>query len=143
MRRMSSLLAALLFVMFPALVTAQTTIKNVPAKRTSASSGAAMYKEYCASCHGLSGKGDGPAATALKDAPANLTTLSAKNGGKFPDAGIAESIKVGPQVPAHGSAEMPVWGTIFSRMDTAASTGNDVTLRIHNLTDYIKSLQQP
>ena len=140
MMRMSTLVVTLVAMIFPVLATAQTRVKRVPAKPTSAASGAEMYKEYCASCHGLSGKGDGPAAQALKSVPANLTTLSAKNGGQFPDLKVAQSIKGGPQIPAHGSAEMPVWGPIFLAMRTGV-TDSEVQLRAHNLTEYIKTLQ--
>jgi mono/diheme cytochrome c family protein len=64
-------------------------IKHVPATYTSPSSGKEMYNAYCASCHGADGKGDGPAAPALKAPPTNLTTLAAKNGGAFPAAHVA------------------------------------------------------
>ncbi len=127
-------------LIFPMFAAAQTQVKKVPAKRTSAGSGEEMYKEYCASCHGLSGKGDGPAAPAMKTPPADLTELSARNGGQFPDAKVAQAIKAGPQIPAHGSAEMPVWGPIFSAMRTTASDA-EVQLRVYNLAEYLKTLQ--
>ena len=40
------------------------------------------YRQYCASCHGLDGKGSGEMATLLKVKPANLTRLSAKHDGR-------------------------------------------------------------
>jgi mono/diheme cytochrome c family protein len=132
--------AALIALLFPILAVAQTQVKKVPAKRTSAASGEEMYKEYCASCHGLSGKGDGPAAPAMKTPPADLTTLSARNGGQFPDLKVAQALKAGPQIPAHGSEEMPVWGRIFRQMSTAPNAP-EVQLRIYNLTEYLKTLQ--
>jgi mono/diheme cytochrome c family protein len=39
--------------------------KNASAKR-----GRVFYKEYCAQCHGMTGRGDGPAASDLKPKPA-------------------------------------------------------------------------
>ena len=45
-----------------------TEVKKVPAPHIRADSGARMFKGYCAACHGLDGKGDGPAAPALKNA---------------------------------------------------------------------------
>jgi len=126
----------------PVIAVAQTEVKtkSVPAKPTSAASGQEMYREYCASCHGLTGKGDGPAAPALKTPPANLSTLSARNNGQFPEAKVIQSIKAGPQIPAHGSAEMPVWGGIFLALRTSPNDA-EVQLRARNLMNYIKTLQ--
>jgi hypothetical protein len=41
----------------------------------------AIFSEYCAACHGVSAKGNGLAATALRISPADLTTLALQNGG--------------------------------------------------------------
>ena len=134
------LMTALAAMIFPAFAMAQTTEKKVPAKPTSTASGATMYKEYCASCHGVSGMGDGPAASSLKTAPANSTMLSSKSGGQFPEMKVMEAIKAGPGAPAHGSAEMPVWGPIFLAMRSGANDA-EAQLRAHNLAEYIKTLQ--
>ena len=98
-----------------------------------------MYLGFCASCHGKEGKGDGLVASSLKTPPANLTTLSARNGGKFPELRVTSAIKGDPALPAHGSAEMPVWGTVFQKM----SQGNagEVQMRIANLVAYVRSIQ--
>jgi len=114
------------------------TIRPVPPNSTSIASGKEMFLEYCAACHGQDAKGGGPAATALKKRPADLTQLSAHNGGKFPDNRVALYIEGQDVVASHGSRDMPVWGSIFRSM----SASKEVTaLRISNLTDYIRSLQ--
>lgn len=118
----------------------QTQIKNVPATYTNPTSGRQMYDAYCASCHGQGGKGNGPAAPALKTMPTDLTQLAAKSGGTFPEAHVVQVIKGDSMVAAHGSKEMPVWGPIFlslSQHDRGA-----MQLRVHNLTRYIASMQQ-
>ena len=61
-----------------------TTVKHVPLKSVSPTSSKDMFANYCASCHGAEGKGNGPAAAALRTLPANLTVLSQKNGGNYP-----------------------------------------------------------
>ena len=96
-----------------------------------------MYKTWCASCHGTAGKGDGPAASDLKTRPTDLTQLSKKNGCKFPTEKVRNYIDGTAAAPAHGSREMPVWGTFFRQI------GDDkaVTYRIVTLANYIESLQ--
>jgi len=123
------------------LLSAQETapkIKPVGAKPTSPVSGKEMFHAYCASCHGPDGKGNGPAAAALKKPPTDLTLLAQKGGGKFPAMLVMSSIKDGGQA-GHGSKEMPVWGPILS------SVSNDdpavVDQRVGNLVGYIQSLQ--
>jgi mono/diheme cytochrome c family protein len=115
------------------------TIKHVAAPYTTPSSGKEMFNAYCASCHGKDGKGDGPAAPALKMPTTNLTTLAAKNGGTFPAAHVAAVIQGDAITPAHGSKDMPVWGPIF--MSIGGHSRADVQLRIRNLTNYLESLQ--
>ena len=102
--------------------------------------GPMLYKNYCASCHGLQGKGDGPAASALKSKPADLTILAKNNGGKFPAVRVRKVI-VGdePSLQIHGSREMPVWGPIFHRIEDDQDLGN---VRIKNLSEYLQSIQQ-
>ena len=117
----------------------KTTINKAPIKSTAANSGAEMYKEYCAACHGPNGKGNGPAATALKTPPPDLTMLSKRNNGQFPDMHVAAVLKGGADWPAHGSTDMPVWGPLFSSV--SSSNQSVVELRVSNLTKYLESLQ--
>lgn len=114
-------------------------IEHVAVKPTSAASGLEMYKSYCAVCHGLDGKGNGPAADALKVPPTNLTTLSKNNGGKYPSMKVSGSIRGDATVPAHGSKDMPVWGPLFWGMSQGHE--GEVQQRVANLTKYVESLQ--
>lgn len=118
----------------------KTQVKKVPAPYTRASSGKDMYVAYCASCHGKDGKGNGPAAVALKSVPTDLTQLAASNGGRFPENHVTQTIKGDFGTPSHGSRDMPVWGSIFASMGTTSD--GSMQLRIRNLTKYIASLQQ-
>lgn len=85
-------------------------IKKVPIQPTPAGDGKTMFHEYCAACHGTGGKGDGPAASALKKRPADLTQLARKNNGTFPEMHVMNFITGADVVAAHGSRDMPVWG---------------------------------
>ena len=98
-----------------------------------------MFADYCAPCHGLSGKGDGPAASALKTSPADLTQLAKKNSGKFPADHVMTVLRIGSPSATHGTTDMPVWGPLFRSLDPSAPA--IVDQRIKNLTTYIESLQ--
>ena len=117
----------------------EKTIKHVPIKSTSPVSGKDMYTAYCAVCHGTDGKGVGPAASALKVPPTDLTLLSKNNGGKYPSLKVSSSIRGESATPAHGSKDMPVWGTLFWSMSSGHE--GEVQQRVTNLTLYIESLQ--
>jgi mono/diheme cytochrome c family protein len=102
--------------------------------------GSDSFARYCAPCHGESGRGDGPVAAALKEPPADLTSLARRNDGRFPrDRVRAYVAGSGRPVPAHGSSEMPVWGPLFSTFESDART----KARLENLVDYIERMQPP
>lgn len=121
----------------------QTQIKKVPIQKTSPASGAEMFKQYCAACHGPNGKGDGPAASALKIPPPDLTLLAKRNGGKFPETHVVAILQNGVQESkAHGSKDMPIWGPLFGSITSENTVDAPaVKLRISNLTEYLKSMQ--
>jgi mono/diheme cytochrome c family protein len=120
-------------------VQTEKVIKHVPVKTTSPVSGKDMYTAYCAVCHGTDGKGGGPAASALKVPPTDLTLLSKNNGGKYPALKVTSSIRGETALPAHGSKDMPVWGSLFWTMSSGHQ--GEVQQRVANLTQYIESLQ--
>lgn len=103
-------------------------------------SGKTMYTKYCTTCHGPEGKGDGPAAFTLKAPPADLTTLSARNMGTFPREYVENILRFGPGLKAHGTSDMPAWGSIFKMIEK--NNERTVQGRIKNITDYIASLQK-
>lgn len=139
--RFGVLLAALLFS-GQMLMAQQTKIKESPIRPTSTLSGKVMFHQYCAVCHGADAKGDGPAAASLKVRPPNLTTLAERHGGKFPTAYVISVLRFGAQnyPTAHGKKEMPIWGPLFGSISGSVAAPA-VTLRIHNLTEYLESIQ--
>ena len=114
-------------------------IKRVPARSNSALQGHELYRAYCAVCHGTEGKGGGPAAAALRTAPSDLTQLAAKNGGRYPELRVQHLLSQEvDSVSAHGSEEMPIWGTIFRRLGPNPDLG---PVRVYNLLKYLETLQ--
>ncbi len=119
------------------LATGQTQIQKAEISRTPADSGGRMYEAYCAVCHGAFGKGDGPAAGALKKPMGDLTLLAQNNGGDFPANRVMTVLGQGPGSAAHG-ADMPVWGNVFR------DSGKDrieTQMRIYNLTRFLDRMQ--
>jgi mono/diheme cytochrome c family protein len=116
-----------------------TQIQKVPVTSTNPASGKEMFNTYCAVCHGTDGKGSGPAASALKKSPADLTSLATRNSGKFPDLKVARYIEGLDQVDAHGTRDMPMWGEMFRSIDK--SNAAITQMRVANLVAYVKGLQ--
>ena len=111
----------------------------IQVNRTNPTDGKQMFTSYCAPCHGADGRGNGPVAPALKMQPTDLTGLAKANHGKYPDSHIASVLRFGADVRSHGSAEMPVWGSVFTKMSRVNSQETD--LRTANLSRYLESLQ--
>jgi len=125
--------------MAPFATLAQTKLETRPIQPVGVS-GDEMFKTYCASCHGLDGKGRGPAAAALKVPATDLTKMAQRAGGKFEKEKIIMGLGAMPASGAHGTTDMPVWGDVFrgSRQNEAL-----VQLRLSNLTDYLGKIQDP
>ncbi len=134
-------LAILVATAFFFVAVAQQPSVKISVNETPVTSGKQMFVSYCAPCHGVNGRGHGPAASALKMPPADLTMLSKSNQGNFPAYHLASVLRFGSEMPAHGSAEMPVWGPTLTRMDQNDNDHSKAALRISNLTRYIETLQ--
>lgn len=102
--------------------------------------GSDLYKTYCATCHGVDGKGGGPMAQALKARVPDLTRIARRNHGRFPLERVERIISGEEDImPAHGSREMPLWGPIFSQIVWDQDLGR---VRIHNVAKYVEGMQQ-
>lgn len=75
--------------------------------------GKQMYLQYCASCHGADGRGNGPVAKQLKIKATDLTLLRKKEKGIFPLDDVMATIDGRRIVKGHGERNMPVWGEVF------------------------------
>lgn len=114
-------------------------LKRVPIAPTATVAGKDLYLSYCAACHGRTGKGDGPAAPALKIPPTDLTALARNNAGKFPAARMEAVIRGQASIPSHGSREMPTWGPLFASLSQGQE--GPVAVRVGNLVKHLESLQ--
>ena len=92
----------------------------VTADRASRQRGRKLFAANCASCHGASARGDGPAGAALNPRPADLTVMA----GQHPDGDFAWKI-------ANGRGPMPAWNGQLSEKN------------IWDLVNFIQSLAGP
>ena len=108
--------------------------------------GKGSFTRYCASCHGVDGKGNGPLAPLLTPKPSDLTQLAKKNNGKFPALRVARIIDGRDPIAAHGPPDMTVWGERFGEVE--APTGGspveqtEIRQRIQLLIRYIDHIQE-
>lgn len=108
------------------------------------STGAENYVRYCAACHGDSGCGDGPVASAIARPVPDLTRIAARRDGKFPRQIIKNAIDGRWQIDAHGTQQMPVWGFEFWISEGAGDFSEPRVDRIlDGLVDYLASIQAP
>jgi len=139
-------LGAALVVVIVGTLAADVSVKKVRLEwhDIAQNDGNTMYSGLCASCHGVGGKGNGPAAAELDRAVPDLTVLSANNGGTYPHEYVANTIFGGSRSTAHRSLNMPNWGEQFMYVGPGwhsfprRKLAND---RVETLTDHIASLQ--
>jgi mono/diheme cytochrome c family protein len=139
MKTSSAGILLLIAAALPLVVGGQTPPGNSSGRIPLPLEGAQIFHDYCAACHGKAGKGDGPAAPALRHAPPDLTLLAHRNGGKFPRDRVKAIIAgQGQMGGAHGSPEMPVWGPVFHVVERDMDLGE---VRLDNVTHFVESLQ--
>jgi mono/diheme cytochrome c family protein len=132
--------AAVLVALFGAVAAQQPgtpTIKKGEYNAIVSPEGKDNFQAYCAVCHGIDGKGGGPAVPALKGPVPDLTTM-ARRYGKYDEVAVQNQIRGASKLPpAHGSLEMPIWGPLFKSRSSEA----EVFLRVRNLAAYVGSIQ--
>ena len=101
--------------------------------------GSDLYIAYCKFCHGDTGNGG--VADMLKIPPPDLTKISERRGGNFPEEEIYKIIDGTEALEAgHGSRDMPIWGETLG----AAERVDEVMVpkKIYQLIEYLKSIQR-
>jgi mono/diheme cytochrome c family protein len=109
-------------------------------------SGRALYEQFCASCHGTAGRGDGAAGAGLAHRPADLTRIAARSGGTFPMVRVMSTID-GYTRRGDRATVMPEMGAILAEGPTAIYVAPDGTetptpARLLALAEYLASIQR-
>jgi len=114
---------------------------GAPAAETDA--GKQLYLQYCGSCHGADGKGNGPVAKQLKIKATDLTQLRKKHKGVFPLDDVMATIDGRRIVKGHGERDMPVWGEVFLT-ETEKKKYPELTslLKAKIIAEYVATLQR-
>lgn len=137
--RTAGLIAAMVFATVNVLL-AGAVPRSPQASKSKPPDGAALYVAYCASCHGRSGRGDGPVADYLKIPPADLTKLAGGAKGAFSASEVGRIIDGRHVVRAHGDSAMPIWGDAFKPISPGIEEA-EVRARIDALVKYLETMQ--
>jgi len=148
---------SLALVALASVAWAQATVKRNVIRAIASVKGEDMYGEYCLHCHGADLTGHGPDAAGLRTPPADLTTIAARNGGKFVPGAVEDVINGWKRVPrtmreaaanqrARETGEgtenlpvMPLFGPLFAKLWPQEI--QERRMRMSNLVSYIKSKQ--
>ena len=102
--------------------------------------GARLYFNHCAACHGDDGEGTGPVAASMRVTVPNLRTLAQRSGGVFPAETVTAYVDGRDMKAAHGDRQMPIWGDVF-RGPEQSTAKRTVRRRIAAVVDFIATLQ--
>ncbi len=108
--------------------------------------GAVLYAEYCAACHGEDGRGDGPGAATLRPQPADLTLLAARNDGRFPMLAVMGKVYGYSRGEGGGGGPMPEFGPLLEGETVLYDAGDGIPtptpVQLIELAEHVRSLQR-
>jgi mono/diheme cytochrome c family protein len=124
---------------------ASTALAADPPKQEGWAFGKDQFNARCAGCHGVNGKGQGPAAKQVGFPVPDLTTYAKRNGGKFPTELAWQKIDGRPTGWSQ-ERSMPVWGRDFRHEAMAgtpytAKPETYVAAEIYAVVEYVRSIQ--
>jgi mono/diheme cytochrome c family protein len=102
------------------------------------------FDSFCATCHGLDARGEGPLAPLLTIEPTDLTRCAARRGGEFPTDAMHARIDGSLEVRGHGTAEMPSWGRILTIVEDPDDPDERARVwrEIREIVLYLESIQK-
>ena len=105
--------------------------------------GKEMYMQYCSSCHGQDGRGEGSVSEFLKVKVPDLTLLKKNNKGVYPMDQVISAIDGRRKSRLHGDPKMPVWGESFSReVKDPKSAEATASVKVKAIAEYVATLQR-
>ena len=132
---------AFVFIVTVTALGAATDVAERPMVLGTVSSGRTTFRQFCAPCHGPDGKGRGPIASSLLEAPTDLTQIRRRHNGVFPQ-GDFESMLLAltdTSAPSSMPTHMILWGPIFLSVNSDAASA---WARVVDLLAFIESIQE-
>ena len=118
-----------------------------PQDTVSPQTGAALFAENCAACHGSDARGTGPLATRLDTAPADLTRIASRRDGVWPQLEIMSIIDGYTKRTDTPRGGMPVMSSLTEGPVVEFDTGNGqitrAPARLLSVARYLESIQAP
>ena len=108
-----------------------------------ADQGQKLYIQYCGSCHGKDGRGNGTVTPYLKLKVPDLSLLKKNHKGIYPLSDVMAAIDGSRTVRGHGDRQMPVWGEAFRKeADKEKYTELTALLKAKVIAEYVATLQR-
>jgi mono/diheme cytochrome c family protein len=115
-----------------ALATGLTIMAMAQTAAAQSAAGAEEYTRACASCHGLTGRGDGPLAEYMSIPVPDVTQIRTRNNGVFPMLEVIHP--------------MPIWDDRFEAAVASelGDVGTEIAVRgrVLALATYLEAIQQ-
>lgn len=104
-------------------------------------SGETDFHDFCAPCHGEDARGGGPVAVELKTAPPSLREIAKRRNGSFDPVEVTKQIDGRDMPRAHGTPEMPIWGSLFRFVaELTGALGSDTKRAEKEAQEHIAAL---
>lgn len=102
------------------------------------------FNALCVDCHGVSGRGGGPAAAGMVPQPVDLTQVAAQNGGVFPR--LQAMGHISGFTPGRSESPMPQFGDLLDGPTILYDAGDGIptetSVRLVALVEYVEAMQR-